>query len=261
MRADFDRAVLVEQHDHADHLIAWSAAATVSIRTGSRDWIVPPTHGLWVPAGCPHSVQVSRPGHGYAVLLRPDRCPSAWTEPTGVLITPLIRELIIHLDRHPEQTPESRFAESLLLALLEPVPTAMFHVPLPQDRRLRRIADALVADPADGRDLAAWASDAGSSVRTLTRLFARETGMTFAQWRTLVRVRAALACLARGVSIGATARAVGYHKPGAFSETFRRITGQHPRAYHRPPPLTGSASGFGQVDRTPRDDGGRVRIV
>ena len=233
VRTDLDRGMLAEQHQHSNHLIAWSASATVSLRTGIRDWLVPPTHGLWVPADCPHAVEVVRPGHGYAVLLSADRCPIAWTEPTGVLITPLIRELIIHLDRHPDQTNTRSTAVSLLLSLLEPVPSTTFHVPLPDDARTRTIADALIANPADRRDLAAWASDTNTSVRTITRLFTHETGMSFAQWRTLVRIRAALTHLARGSSVGATARAVGYHKPSAFAETFHRITGQHPSIYHR----------------------------
>jgi AraC-like DNA-binding protein len=227
--ADFDRGVLAEPHRHAEHMISWSSSATVSLRTGDRDWLVPPTHALWIPAGCPHSVEVFRPGHGYAVLLPPDRCPVAWAEPAGVLITPLIRELIVHLDGDAGRTRPA--AESLLLALLEPVPSTAFQVPMPADDRIRAIAGALVADPADQRDLAAWAYATSTGVRTVTRLFARETGMTFAQWRTLVRMRAALAHLARGKSVGATARAVGYRKPGAFADAFRRVTGQHPSIY------------------------------
>lgn len=104
-------------------------------------------------------------------------------------------------------------------------------MPLPEDPRARAIADAVIADPADGRGLDAWARYANTGVRTITRLFTRETGMSFAQWRTHVRVRAALGHLARGVPVGRTARAVGYRKPGAFSEAFRRVTGRSPGTY------------------------------
>jgi AraC-like DNA-binding protein len=214
------------QHTHPDHLIAWSATATVSVRTGQRHWLVPPSHALWIPARLPHTTEVSRPGRGHGVLVDPRGCPVTWREPTGVLATPLIRELISHLDGHPDPN-----AVALLLSLLEPVPSTTFHVPLPTDDRIRAIADALIADPADQRDLTAWAHAASTGVRTVTRLFAAETGMTFGQWRTLVRIRAALTHLADGASVGATARAVGYRKPGAFAETFHRVTGQHPGVY------------------------------
>ncbi|APB00194.1 helix-turn-helix transcriptional regulator [Nocardia seriolae] len=232
-RADIGPGGVLDSHRHAEHMIAWAATATATLRTGARDWLVPPTHALWVPAGTDHAVEMLRPGDFCAVVLDPARCPIDWPEPTGVRITPLVRELIRHLDANPHRDDAGRQAESLLLTLLEPVPTTTFQVPLPEDPRLRVIADALIADPGSDRDLAAWAHFANASVRTVSRLFAAETGMTFAQWRTRVRIRAALTHLARGASVGATARAVGYRKPSAFAATFHRLTGQHPGVYSR----------------------------
>jgi AraC-like DNA-binding protein len=70
-----------------------------------------------------------------------------------------------------------------------------------------------------------------AGVRTLSRLFAAETGLSFAQWRTRIRIRAAIEHLAEGASVNATARAVGYRKPDAFIAAFRRATGQTPGTY------------------------------
>ncbi|MEE1799936.1 helix-turn-helix transcriptional regulator [Streptomyces sp. JV176] len=227
------QGTVLELHDHPQHLLGWSTTATVSLRTDTRCWLVPPTHALWVPAGTAHSVEVLRAGRVCVVVIGPADCPIAWTEPTGVLVTPLVRELILHLDGHTDPDPVRARAGRLLVDLLEPVPSTTFHVPLPEDPRARLIADALIADPGDPRDLAAWADDTHTSVRTISRLFSQETGLTFAQWRTHARVRAAVSRLARGASVGATARAVGYRKPAAFSAAFRRVTGQHPGVYQQ----------------------------
>ncbi|XVQ06790.1 helix-turn-helix domain-containing protein [Spirillospora sp. CA-255316] len=229
-RTEFDRGTAFGLHVHPFHLLSWSETATVTHRTADRDWLVPPTHALWMPAGVPHAVAVVRGGRGYGVILNARHTP--WTEPTGVLVTPLVRELIVHLDRHPERS-RAR-AEALLVELLEPVSTTTFQLPIPTDPRLRDITEALLADPADDRDLAAWADHAATSVRTVTRLFQAETGMTFAQWRTHARIRAALTHLADGAPVRAAARAVGYRKPAAFAEAFRRVTGQLPSAYSAP---------------------------
>ncbi|MBF6330310.1 helix-turn-helix domain-containing protein [Nocardia transvalensis] len=229
--SQLDRGTRLAYHHHPHHLIVWETGATVTVRTDGRDWLVPPTHGLWIPAATPHAVDVLHPG-GSCVVAVDARCPISWTEPTGVLITPLIRELITYLHTHPAPHRTRTRVESVLLDLLEPTPSTSLHVPLPADPRLRTIADALIADPADQRDLAAWGHEVGAGVRTLTRLFSAETGMTFGRWRTHVRIRAALTLLARGTSIGATARAVGYGKPGAFSDAFHRVTGRAPSIYH-----------------------------
>ena len=115
--------------------------------------------------------------------------------------------------------------------VIRPVRVSSIHLPVPSDDRLTAITDGLLADPGDRRSLADWADDVGASVRTLTRLFATETGMTFSQWRQQARIRAALGPLANGASVGQVARQIGYSNPSAFVHAFHRITGQTPGAY------------------------------
>jgi len=86
----------------------------------------------------------------------------------------------------------------------------------------------LIANPADARELSAWADHVHAGVRTLSRLFLAETGLSFARWRTQVRMRAAVQMLAGGSSGDMVARAVGYHRTSAFITAFRRATGHTP---------------------------------
>ncbi|GAA1396081.1 helix-turn-helix transcriptional regulator [Pseudonocardia kongjuensis] len=231
LRQEIGPGTTVELHRHDDrHLVFWSATATATVRTDDRDWLVPPTHALWMPAGVWHGVATVRPGHGYGVAL--DATAGGWARVTPLLVTPLVRELIVHLAGEGDVPgPVRGHAEALLTGLLEPVPTTTFAVPVPADPRARAVAEALLADPSDQRDLPAWASRVNSSVRTLSRLFAEQTGSTFARWRTAVRVRAALDLLARGTPVAVTARAVGYRRPAAFAGAFRRVTGRRPADY------------------------------
>jgi AraC-like DNA-binding protein/quercetin dioxygenase-like cupin family protein len=221
----------VGEHRHRRNMLCWSESGTIALHAGGREWLVPPNQGLWIPAGILHSVEVRQPGGVRVVVFVDDHGPSEWREPTGVPITPLVAELIVHLDENRQRGALRHHAESLLLGVLEAVPNTVFDVPIPTDDRIRRIADALIANPADPRDLDEWAFAVKAGVRTISRLFTAETGMTFARWRTRVRMRAAVGHLAAGASVGAAARAVGYRKPAAFAETFHRLTGQHPGIY------------------------------
>ena len=72
--------------------------------------------------------------------------------------------------------------------------------------------------------------------RTLARAFLAGTGMTFSQWRRLVRLQAALPELAAGHAVGTVARHVGYQTPSAFVAAFRQETGLTPAAYFRTQP-------------------------
>jgi AraC-like DNA-binding protein len=122
-------------------------------------------------------------------------------------------------------------AEALMFQLLTPLPAHHIHVTMPTDPRIRAIAEQLIARPADHRELTAWADHVHASARTLSRLFRAETGLSFAGWRTHLRIRAAISMLGNGTSVNATARAVGYRKPSAFIAAFRRVTGQTPGTY------------------------------
>lgn len=209
----------------------WASTATVTVTTESREWLVPPAYGLWIPAGVEHTGSALGAGEGCIVRFAQDRCPVAWTDPTGIAVPPLLRELVLHLYREGPDAPGRRHAEALVFDLLAPLPASTIHVTMPSDPRVRIIAERLVADPADRRELAVWAHEVHAGVRTLSRLFVSETGLTFAQWRTQVRMRAAAHLLAGGESVNSTARAVGYRKTGAFINAFRRATGQTPGAY------------------------------
>jgi len=218
-------------HSHPEPMLLWTSTATLTVTTASREWLVPPGYGLWVPGGSEHAVAALREGEGSVITFAPDRCPIAWTRPTGVAIGPLLRELIAHLHRTRPRDPSRPHAEALMFALLTPLPTHDIHVSMPADPRVRTIAELLVADPADQRELAVWADHVHAGVRTLSRLFVSETGLSFARWRTQVRIRAAIQLLANGATVDVAARTVGYRKTSAFINAFRRATGQTPGTY------------------------------
>jgi AraC-like DNA-binding protein len=220
-----------ETHTHDVALLSWSETSTVTIGCVDRDWIVPPGHGMWMPAGFEHSFEIVRPGTGSALAFDPGDCPIDWDRPSALVSTPLVAELIRYLATLAPGTDRQRHAEAVLFDVLEPAPATTILLPLPEDDRLRTIADRLLADPSDDRDLAHWAHEVGAGVRTLSRLFAAQTGMTFAQWRTNARIRAAVSLLADGLPVGTVARRVGYTKPSAFTEAFRRVTGQRPPTF------------------------------
>jgi AraC-like DNA-binding protein len=100
-----------------------------------------------------------------------------------------------------------------------------------QRLRAERVAAMLRADPADRRPLAALAAVAGASHRTIERLFASETGMSFGRWRVRHRMIAALEQLANGDSVSNVADAVGYETPSSFIAAFRDSFGTTPTAY------------------------------
>ncbi|MGI5125412.1 AraC family transcriptional regulator [Pseudonocardia sp. CA-107938] len=216
-------------HSHGEHQLVWAARGAVGVRTGDGTFVLPTSLALWVPAGVEHATGAVDALDLRGIYLAPERCPVTWTEPTVVAVSPLLRELLEHL-ASPGAAGRAE-AEALAVQLLEPVRTATVRVPWPRDDRARAVADALDADPADQRTLAAWGRTVGASARTLARIWLAETGTSFARWRTQLRLQAALPRLVAGVPVAVVARAVGYETPSAFVAAFRRTTGVTPGSY------------------------------
>ncbi|MFD4295406.1 AraC family transcriptional regulator [Rhodococcus sp. NPDC058505] len=221
----------IPEHRHTHHQIAWTRRGVLSVGVGELYWVLPPTRALWIPAGISHTTGATRDAVLCSLYLAPEQCPLDWTEPTVVGIDGLLAELAAYLARDDLPDEARLRAEAVVPDLLHPLPTRPIEVPQPTDERVRIVADALLADPADPRGLEAHARVVGVSRRTLTRQFSRDTGMSFDRWRTRVRLRAALPLLAEGQPVSRVAHAVGYATASAFLAAFRRTVGTTPRRY------------------------------
>ncbi|MGK2243562.1 MAG: AraC-like DNA-binding protein, partial [Rhodococcus sp. (in: high G+C Gram-positive bacteria)] len=119
-------------------------------------------------------------------------------------------------------------AQQVCVDLLTPASAPHFDVPIPRDPRLRMLVDKVLSDPADDRSLDQWAHVLNLSRRTVTRIFAAELALSFAQWRTLVRMSTALGMLGTGMSVNAVSRRVGYGTSSSFIAAFRKTVGYTP---------------------------------
>lgn len=232
-------------HHHDRDQLVHGERGVMTVRTDDGAWIVPPGYAVWVPAGVVHEVRAASDVAMRTLYLRRDAGVPVGPRCRVVAVPALVRELIGRVVTLPREYPEAG-AEARLVAVLADelaeLPSAPLDLPLPRDRRALAVAEALIADPADGRELAEWGRDAGASTRTLARLFQAETGMSFGRWRQRRRLLAALERLAAGEPVTAVALDLGYASPSAFIVMFRRALGAPPTRYLKDPaPMSGPA--------------------
>jgi AraC-like DNA-binding protein len=225
-----------EWHRHDEHQLAWSPEGVLVVRTEDGSHVLPPARALWIPAGTNHETRASGAAVLRSVYIRTSRCPIGWDSPTPVEVSPLLRELIPHLEQRSLARPARLRAEAVLFDLLVPLAVASIDVRLPTDERALRVARALLVDPGDGRTLHAWGHQVGASSRTLARAFVSQTGLSFGRWRTLARLQAALLQLAEGLPVSLVADRVGYATPSSFVAAFRCHTGVTPGRYFQTGP-------------------------
>jgi AraC-like DNA-binding protein len=228
-----------EWHTHADHQLAWSPEGVLVVLTeGGASYVLPPSRALWIPAGTVHETQSSGAAVLRSVYVEPRRCRIGWAAPTPVAVSPLVGELIHHLDDRGLGVQERSRAEAVLFDLLLPLRIATIDVRPPSDPRARDVAEALRADPSDPRTLHEWGHAVGASSRTLARAFLNDTGLSFGRWRTLVRLQASLPHLAEQMPVSSVAPLVGYRTTSAYVAAFRAHTGVTPGRYFQPPART-----------------------
>jgi AraC-like DNA-binding protein len=108
-----------------------------------------------------------------------------------------------------------------------------FSLPLPTDQALARRCRAFLMAPTTHDTIDDWSGALNMSRRAFTRLFRRETGLSFVEWRQQACLVAALPRLVAGEQVTAIALDLGYKNPAAFTSMFKRSFGYSPREIPR----------------------------
>lgn len=220
-------------HHHAEGQFYWLTKGMISLTTPGGQWALTPGCAGWLPPGCPHQSVACGEIQGWSLLLPPDLCDALPDEPTLVTADSFLAALLARLARSGQEDSEVvrlRLIGVLLDAFLQ-APTAALQLLLPTDKRARAIAQQLLAHPDDDRRQAELANRAGLSVRTLSRLFIGQTGLTFARWRQQARILRSLEGLAAGLPVAQVAAQHGYDNTSAYIAVFRQRFGVTPGIY------------------------------
>ncbi|OBK10153.1 AraC family transcriptional regulator [Mycobacterium asiaticum] len=101
----------------------------------------------------------------------------------------------------------------------------------PPESPLRKVTDAISADPTARHSVNSLATLASLSTRQLTRLFQSELGTTPARYVEMVRIDAARAALDAGRTVSETARLAGFGSVESLRRVFVDHLGVSPKAY------------------------------
>jgi AraC-like DNA-binding protein/mannose-6-phosphate isomerase-like protein (cupin superfamily) len=229
---------MTPKHHHPTAQLIYAVHGVMVVGTDNGQWIVPSTRGIWMPAGTTHWVRAIGEVHMRTLYIRPDAVPGLPVDCKAVGISPLLRELILAAvnisEPYTEDSRDGRLMRLVLdeVRLLQSLP---LHLPQPNDQRLLMICETIAANPDDASTLTDWSERLHIDVKTIQRLFDRETGMSFGQWRQQARLLAALEQLASGTKVVDVALNMGYASPGAFATMFKRQFGVAPSSFFATP--------------------------
>ena len=158
-----------EPHEHAWAQIAYCVSGTlqVSVQDVRADhdvsYVVPSSRAVWIAPRSRHTVAVLSWAELHTLYVDPGAAPSGWQASRMFAVSPLLRELIVALER-VEPGPREAHLAALTLLELRSAEAAPLGVPLPRaeggDKRLRALCEAVLHAPAERATLADWAGRA-----------------------------------------------------------------------------------------------------
>ncbi|AGA31500.1 AraC family transcriptional regulator [Singulisphaera acidiphila] len=221
-------------HHHRMAQMVYVARGVLTCEVSQGLWIVPPQCAVWIPGGTRHVVKGVGTIEVYSLFVDPASAPTMPDACCTVSVSSLLRELLLRFAGIPAlyavEGAESRLA-MVLLDELAAAPIEKLHLPMPSDDRLRKIADAMAANPSDRASVQEWAERIEVSERTLSRLVLQETGMSFGRWRQQLHISLALQWLSQGKPVQSVATDLGYESASSFVFMFRKVLGSSPARY------------------------------
>lgn len=236
-------AALASEHPHAEHVpphqhpraqLIHAVTGVMTVICPDGSWVVPAGRAVWMPAKTEHQIRIAGDVGMRTLFVEPDARPGLPGCCEVIEVSPLLREAIIAATRIPLEYALGGRDQRVMDLILDEVvaaPRLSLHLPLPRDPRLARLCERMIAEPAAPVTLQGLALDAHVSSRTLARMFERELGMSFGNWRRRTLLLLSVPRLAAGDSITQIALDLGYDSPSAFAAMFRRTLGVPPTAY------------------------------
>ncbi|MGC1547796.1 MAG: helix-turn-helix transcriptional regulator [Rhodanobacter sp.] len=234
MASDHSDGEHIAPHRHRRAQLVHAISGVMTIGCPHGRWVVPTGRAVWVPPDTSHDIHIAGSVRMRTVFVEPGTRAGLSTVCEVIEVSTLLREAVIAAVRIPFDYRLGGRDERVMELILDEVQGASrlsMQLPVPRHPRLATLCARLIAEPALPMSLDEAAQVLCMSSRTLSRLFHREVGMSFPDWRRHTRLLLSLSRLAAGASIFEVALEHGYDSPSAFAAVFKRVMGVAPSVY------------------------------
>jgi AraC-like DNA-binding protein len=217
----------VKKHSHPEAHLFIPIRGSVKITYDDTTVNVPAGKMLFLSGGTKHSFESSdEQGERIIVLLK-----SNIKESSILPANSLLKELLFHILIDPKSVSSIKSVSLLKNLLVELLSADIFDVSILHSKaKDDRVVQAIeIMDSNLDLDISAVAKSAGTSSKTLTRLFKSELNITPKQAQTALRIDRARTLIARGnKNVTEVAFEVGFNSLSSFIKNYREITGNLP---------------------------------
>ncbi len=225
---------IVGSHDHPWGQLVYGTSGVMAVTANSKVWFVPPTRAVWLPPLRDHSIAMQGDVNMRTLYLAPSWAATLMKEVTALEVSALLRELILHihdLEMLSDGVAKHDRLAKVLVDVIADAPAGKLFLSMPMDSRAFSAAEWIQVNPGSRLQLNVVAKQHGCSLRTLQRLFVKETGLTLEAWRQKTRLIFSVSLISSGTNVTQAALECGYDSLSAFIAAFKKQFGVTPGRY------------------------------
>ena len=221
-------------HSHPRAQLIYATRGVMNVVVNNQIWVVNPLQGLWIPGGMEHQVSFQKDVKLYSVFIDPSVTDGFPETSFSFDIPMFLKQLvfkIISFGTDGDITPQKRKIIDVFLDELVLIEPSATFLPTTNHERLQKVVNLLLDDVASKNTIDHYAEISFMSSRTLSRLFIKELGMNFSDWRTRLKLLEAIKRLGEKQPIKEIALDLGYETASAFIYMFKKHLGKTPSNY------------------------------
>lgn len=217
-------------HQHQKGQLVYVESGFQYITIEEKIYLLPQNHAAWIP---PHAIHKTN-SHSEKIKLmimfaEVNQKDSFYQHVNVFAVPPVLKEMIKYAEKWSKLMVKDHHETLFLQALFNELPrfaeySFMLHICLPKDKRLTKVIEYLHDHYQDEIKMEDLADAALLSLRTLERIFKKETGLTLIKYQQMLRIIKSLEFLsANDLTISETAYQVGYKSVQSYSRSFQSV--------------------------------------
>ncbi|MDM1553281.1 MULTISPECIES: helix-turn-helix domain-containing protein [Chryseobacterium] len=222
-------------HSHTTKAqLLYAPSGCMTITTSDQQFVLPPFRMLWIPPNEIHRVNFRNIVAYRSVYFDWGYAERYMSSSLKVLhVNSLLKEIIerICFWEWDVMNASQKHILNVFWDEIRQAPEEKLELKMPGDRRFKRIVEEWTTRTSMPPMLKNLAEETGAVEKTITRIFKKETGLSYQEWRQQWRLQRSIELLVDGNSIGEVSHILDFSSDSAFIEFFKKHTGSTPLQY------------------------------
>lgn len=214
-------------HHHQKGQLVYVESGFQYITIEGNIYLLPQNHAVWIPPGAVHKTNAHSEKIKLMIMFADAEPERVFDREVSVFsVPPVLKEMIRYAEKWSKNQADDPYEQTFLRALFHELPyfvehSIKLHISLPEDKRLTKAIHYLHSHYHEDISIEELSVISMLSLRTLERIFKKETGITLSRYQQILRIIKSLELLSSGnLTVSEIAYETGYKSVQAFTRSF-----------------------------------------